>query len=58
MRKMRSSGNTACSVCVQLLRAGQVAAERLLDHDPAALVEPDRGQRVGDLGNIVGGIAM
>ena len=48
MRKMWSSGNTACSVLFSSIADVEVAAERLLDHDAAAVVEADRGELVGD----------
>ena len=34
MRKMRSSGKTRCSVCVERARRREIAAERLLDDHP------------------------
>ena len=47
MRKMWSSGKTSCSIAFSSIGRLQVAAERLLHHDPAPLVETDRGQRLG-----------
>ena len=58
MRKMWSSGNTACKRLVQLDRRREVAPERLLDDDPAASVQTDRRQLLATIGNIDGGIAM
>ena len=48
MRKMRSSGKISCSVRFSSMRRLEVAPERLLDDDAAALVEPDRRQLLGD----------
>ena len=54
MRKMRSSGKTLCSVSLSSRADCQVAPERLLDDDPAPLVQPDRRQRLGDRREHVG----
>ena len=49
MRKIRSSGNTDASVSLSSRRAREVTSERLLDDDPAAFVEADRGETSCDL---------
>ena len=37
MRKIESSGNTACATSVQLARRGQIAAKRLFDNHARVL---------------------